>query len=137
MDRVSATARSRNMARIRSKDTTPELIVRGYLHSTGLRYRLHVANLPGKPDLVFVRQRVCVFVNGCFWHGCPRCKDGSRTPKSNQVYWRQKINGNRRRDRVHVRRLRRDGWKVLIIWECEIDDPHRLAKVHRFIRHAS
>lgn len=129
MDRVTPAVRSRNMARIRAKDTTPELIVRRYLHASGLRYRLHVSGLPGKPDLVFVSRRLCLFVNGCFWHGCEKCKEGKRTPRTNQGYWQQKIAGNKQRDRKHARELRREGWKVLVIWECQTTNAPHLARV--------
>ncbi len=131
MDRVTSAVRSQNMARIRAKDTTPELTVRRYLHQKGLRYRLHVPDLPGRPDLVFVRQRICLFINGCFWHGCPKCRDGKRRPKSNREYWLPKIDGNKMRDRFNTGRLRRDGWTVLVIWECETRNVHLLARLHR------
>lgn len=124
------------MARIRAKDTSPELVVRSYLHGRGLRYRLHVPNLPGKPDLVFVRRRVCVFVDGCFWHGCRKCKDGTRIPKTNECYWQKKINGNRRRDRENRDKLKRDGWKVLVIMGCEIRSSARLAELRKEIERA-
>ncbi len=133
MDRVTPDIRSRNMARIRDKNTKPELTVRRYLHTSGLRYRLHVPSLAGKPDLVFVRQRICLFVNGCFWHGCPHCADGGRTPKSNQAYWRQKIDGNVQRDRRHARQLQREGWKVLVVWACEISRPGTLVQLRKAI----
>jgi DNA mismatch endonuclease (patch repair protein) len=90
-DSLSVRARSENMRRIRSKDTSPELRVRGYLHSAGLRYVLHKRALPGQPDLVFPSRRVCVFVRGCFWHGCPRCIDGTRAVKSNTAYGKTKF----------------------------------------------
>ena len=117
------------MSRIRGKDTEPELRVRKYLHAGGCRYRLHVPSLPGKPDLVFVRRRVCVFVNGCFWHGCPKCADGRRKPLSNRGYWLPKICGNKQRDQQHMRSLRKAGWKVLVIWECEIANVNNLKRI--------
>src|ERR1700674_4838408 len=98
MDTVTPERRSAIMARIRSKDTAPELAVRRYLHAKGLRYRLHHAGLPGKPDLVFPARRVCVFIHGCFWHGCPHCIDGTRQVKSNSAYWSAKVAGHRARD---------------------------------------
>ena len=133
MDRVTPTVRSRNMACIRAKDTKPELIVRRYLHQKGLRYRLHVPDLPGKPDLVFVRRRICLFINGCFWHGCTKCTDGKRRPKSNRAYWLPKIRRNKQRDSLHKRRLEQEGWKVVIIWECEITRADQLASLHRVL----
>lgn len=120
------------MSRIRSKDTQPELRVRKYLHAAGLRYRLHGAALPGKPDLVFASRRLCVFINGCFWHGCMRCTDGLRRPKTNRTYWLPKISRNKARDKRNIRRLREAGWKVLTIWECEICKK-KLEKLRRVI----
>lgn len=133
MDRVSASARSRMMSRIRGKDTQPELVVRKYLHAAGLRYRLHVSTLPGKPDIVLVRRRICVFVHGCFWHSCSKCADGRHIPISNRSYWESKLQRNKLRDRLHLRNLRDARWKVLIIWECEISNIHYLEKLRREI----
>jgi len=127
MDTLTPERRSANMAAIRSKDTGPELAVRRYLHKTGLRYRLHRQNLPGHPDLVFSSRRVCVFVHGCFWHGCPRCVDGQRAVKSNSSYWTAKINANRLRDARHRKALVKSGWKVFTIWECDVSDVGKLA----------
>ena len=133
MDRVSAHTRSRMMSRIRGKDTQPELIVRRYLHASGLRYRLHVSSLPGKPDIVFPRRNVCVFVHGCFWHGCSKCADGRRKPRSNRAYWLPKIRRNKQRDRLHMRRLRAARWRVLVIWECETANRSKLERLRRAI----
>jgi DNA mismatch endonuclease (patch repair protein) len=115
------------MSRIRSEDTAPEFIVRRFLHREGLRFRLHVRTLPGKPDLVFPGRRVCLFIHGCFWHGCPRCADGTRRVKSNVSYWSDKVAGNRARDERHSAALGETGWTVLILWECELRDSSRLA----------
>src|SRR5437764_14962027 len=117
------------MRRIRSQDTAPELEVRHFLHRRGLRFRLHRRDLPGKPDLVFPSIGACVFVHGCFWHGCSRCVDGTRKVKSKSPYWIGKIKGNRARDRRHVRTLVKAGWKVYVIWECEIKQGRRLEKI--------
>lgn len=106
------------MSRIRGKDTTPELVVRRMAHALGFRFRLHRRDLPGKPDLVFPRLRAIVFVHGCFWHN-HRCQRG-RVPKSNQTYWTLKRQRNSQRDVRHVRALRKAGWRVLTIWECEL-----------------
>ena len=133
MDHVSAEVRSLMMSRIRGKDTDPEMRVRRYLHAAGLRYRLHVSALTGKPDLVFPRRRVCVFVHGCFWHGCPKCADGRRRPRSNQSYWLPKIQRNKDRDRLHARRLRATGWKRFVIWECETGDLKKLERLRTAI----
>lgn len=103
-------ARSANMARIRSKDTKPEMIVRSALHGLGLRFRLHVPGLPGRPDIVLPKYRTIIQVKGCFWHG-HTCVDG-RIPKSNQDYWVPKLRRNKARDLAVERRLRRLGWSV-------------------------
>ncbi len=121
------------MSRIRSRDTTPERIVRIFLHRDGLRYRLHRNDLPGKPDLVFPSRRVCLFVHGCFWHGCAKCIDGTRKVKSNSAYWIDKIARNRERDFHHSAILKAEGWRVLTIWECEIKKQGRLHKLAQLI----
>lgn len=112
-------ARSRNMAAIRSRDTKPELFVRRAAHAAGYRYRLHHRGLPGKPDLVFPKYRLAVFVHGCFWHGHV-CRE-ARAPKSNLSYWLPKIRRNMSRDRASARRLRRSGWHVVTIRECQLE----------------
>ncbi|WP_159008281.1 very short patch repair endonuclease [Bradyrhizobium sp. S69] len=129
MDRLSPEARSRNMGRIRSRDTSPELAVRSYLHAKGLRFRLHRRDLPGKPDLVFAGRHAVLFVHGCFWHGCPRCVDGTRRVKSNVPYWSAKVEGNRARDKRNIAALRQMGWLVFTVWECEIKREPRLARL--------
>ena len=107
------------MARVRSKDTEPELAVRREVHAAGFRYRLHGKTLPGTPDLVFPRSSVAVFINGCFWHG-HNCEDGTR-PASNTDYWNAKINRNIARDRRNAAALRRKGWRVIVIWTCRLE----------------
>lgn len=129
MDTLSKARRSANMAAIRAKNTKPEVSVRKWLFQHGLRFRLHSAALPGKPDIVFPRKRVAVFVHGCFWHGCKKCVDGKRTVKSNSQYWMDKILRNIERDRRHRKALRDAGWKVLTIWECETSVDSRLRKL--------
>ena len=126
MDKVSPEQRSENMRRIRGRNTAPEIAVRRFLHARGLRYRLHAKKLPGKPDLVFSGRRACVFVHGCFWHGCPNCVDGTREVRSNRPYWKSKIEGNRLRDKRNVANLEADGWTVFVIWECEVRQVDRL-----------
>jgi len=111
-------ARSANMAKIRSKDTKPEMLVRRALHRLGFRFRLHVKDLPGNPDLVLPKHRTIIEVKGCFWHG-HNCTDG-RTPKSNKAYWLPKLARNKARDRSNARKLRRLGWSVHGLWECRI-----------------
>lgn len=115
--------RSENMRRIRSKNTKPEMIIRQLIHSMGYRYRLHRKDLPGKPDLVFPSRKAVIFVHGCFWHqhSDPACQD-AHTPKSNQDYWVSKLNMNIARDKTHYEALNSLGWRVLVIWECEIQN---------------
>ena len=114
----TAAARSANMSRIRSKDTKPEMLVRKALHRLGFRFRLHVRELPGKPDIVLPKYRTVIQVKGCFWHG-HTCIDG-RLPKSNRDYWVPKLLRNRMRDISNDRKLRRLGWSVRNLWECRI-----------------
>lgn len=109
------------MAQIKAQDTTPEMVVRRLVHSMGFRYRLHKADLPGKPDLAFVSKRKLIFVHGCFWHG-HSCKRGARQPKTNADYWRRKIAGNYQRDQITVEKLKRLGWDIHVVWECETKD---------------
>ncbi|WP_363318026.1 very short patch repair endonuclease [Parvibaculum sp.] len=106
------------MSGIRSKDTKPELVVRRGLHALGYRYRLHVKDLPGKPDIVLPRRRAAIFVHGCFWHGhnCHLFK----WPKTRTDFWRQKIKTNRKNDERAIRALQEQAWRVLIVWECSL-----------------
>ena len=111
--------RSRNMAAIKGKDTKPEMIVRKYLFSRGLRFRVQVRKLPGKPDIVLPKYKTAIFVNGCFWHGHEGCKY-FRLPKSNVEFWKEKIERNIERDRESMQALLDLGWKVIRVWECEL-----------------
>ena len=106
------------MARVPSQNSKPEIAVRQALHSAGFRYRLHCSKLPGKPDIVMRRHQIVIFVNGCFWHG-HRCSK-FRWPKSNVLYWETKINGNVSRDEINWSTLRNAGWKVRLIWGCDV-----------------
>jgi DNA mismatch endonuclease (patch repair protein) len=120
------------MSAIRSKDTTPEIAVRRLVHSLGFRYRLHVRDLPGTPDLVFARHRKIIDVSGCFWHShhCAR----SHIPHSRLEYWEPKLQRNKQRDRRNRQALRRRGWQILIVWECEVKDLRALTKrIRRFL----
>ncbi|MCG3179163.1 MAG: Very short patch repair protein [Phycisphaerae bacterium] len=110
--------RSAIMRAVRSTDTKPEMIVRRLVHSMGYRYRLHVKSLPGCPDLVFPKYRAVIFVHGCYWHR-HNCREGRSMPASNTDYWQVKFARNRRRDACVRRNLRRLGWKVLVLWECQ------------------
>jgi DNA mismatch endonuclease (patch repair protein) len=118
---------SERMKRVRQQDTGPELAVRRLLWKRGWRYRLHDPSLPGCPDIVFHNRRKVIFVNGCFWHGHKNCRR-AKLPKSRQEYWTNRILVNRSRDMRVSRKLRSDGWRVLIIWECELKDASRLEK---------
>ena len=129
MDNHSPEVRSYNMSQIRAKENKPEILVRKYLFSRGLRYRKNVKELPGKPDIVIPKYRSVIFVNGCFWHmheGCPKFV----WPKSNEEYWIKKLNGNKRRDKANYEKLRNMGWKVIIVWECELKEEGTLEKIY-------
>ena len=121
------------MRLIRSRDTSPELIVRRLVHAMGYRYRLHVASLPGKPDMVLARLALVIEVRGCFWHRHPGCID-SHVPKTRREYWEPKLAGNQRRDAENLKRLRKLGWKVLTVWECETRSQAKLERrLRRFL----
>jgi DNA mismatch endonuclease, patch repair protein len=117
------------MARVRSKNSRPELAVRKLVFSLGYRYRLHARELPGCPDLVFRPRRKVIFIHGCFWHRHPNCAL-ARMPKSRLEFWESKLQGNRERD-DRRKALAREGWKVLTIWECELSNPERQKKIIR------
>jgi len=117
-DKISASQRSRIMSRIKSKDTSPEIAVRKYLHGLGYRFRLHDKTLPGKPDIVLKKYMTAIQVRGCFWHqhGCKF----SNSPKSNKSYWIPKLKKNKKRDKINDRKIIKLKWKLIVIWECEI-----------------
>lgn len=119
VDIVSRETRSRMMSGIRGKNTTPELLVRKYLHGRGLRFRLHAKNLPGKPDLVFPKYKAVVFVHGCFWHRHSGCKYAT-TPSSREHFWTNKLSENVARDAYQIAALGGLGWRVFVVWECEL-----------------
>lgn len=116
------------MSRIRGKDSTPELKLRRLVHGLGFRYRLHVRALPGQPDLVFPARRAVIFMHGCFWHRHEGCKL-ARLPKSKLDFWGGKLEANRQRDMNHQQRLKDLGWRVLVIWECELNDAGQVSKI--------
>ena len=127
MDTLSPKERSERMARVKGKDTKPELVVRSLVHRLGFRFRLHCGNLAGKPDLVFVGRKKLIFVHGCFWHrhkGCARC----RMPKSRLEFWGPKLEENRKRDLRNQRELKKDGWRIGLIWECQTADKTKLER---------
>lgn len=127
MDTLTIAERSERMARIRSKNTKPELRVRQLVHRLGYRFHLHRRDLAGCPDLVFQSRRKVVFVHGCFWHAHEGCKVSNR-PKSRQSFWDSKFKRNRLRDISNSKALRQDGWKVLTVWECETKRDAQLAR---------
>jgi DNA mismatch endonuclease (patch repair protein) len=132
-DRITPVQRSRNMARIRSKDTAPELIVRRLLHALGYRFRLHFASLPGRPDLAFPKRKKAIFVHGCFWHSHPGCVRATR-PVSRAAFWAEKFEKNQERDTRVQAQLRDQGWNVLVVWECETKEYDTLkAKLKAFL----
>lgn len=132
-DKLNSERRSENMRRIRSASTSPEMTVRRLIHKMGFRYRLHVAKLPGKPDLVFVRLRKIIEVRGCFWHQHGDCSD-SRVPKSHVEYWQPKLERNVQRDADNLAKLKRLGWTVLVVWGCECEGAPLRALSNRLQR---
>lgn len=124
-DVLTKQQRSYNMSQIRGKDTTPERMVRSIVHRMGYRFRLHSTDLPGRPDLVLPRHEKIIFVHGCYWH-MHRCRYGRVKPKTNAKFWQDKRQGNVDRDRRNLRKLRRQGWSVLVIWECWTRDSGRV-----------
>src|SRR5437667_10837107 len=132
-DVLTPEQRSFNMSRIRSRDTRPEMIVRSIVHRLGYRYRLHKKDLPGKPDVVLVRHRKIIDVHGCFFH-MHRCRYGSVVTATNARFWKTKRLSNVERDRRNLLSLRRDGWRVMIVWECETRNLPALSKqIEKFL----
>jgi DNA mismatch endonuclease (patch repair protein) len=135
-DTLTKAERSERMGRIRNKDTKSEMRVRKIVHGMGYRYRLHKANLPGKPDLVFAGRKKVIFVHGCFWHrhpepSCPL----ARLPKSKLDFWVPKLEANRQRDEANVRELEQAGWAVLTIWECQLKNEKELkSRIQGFLQ---
>lgn len=130
VDFWSPRERSLHMAKIGSKDTQPELALRRALHAQGLRFRLHVKQLPGTPDLTFPRFKTIVFVHGCFWHRHPACSVAS-VPKSNTEYWLGKFEKNIHRDREVKQKLEALGWRVIVVWECELSSKEKIIATSR------
>jgi DNA mismatch endonuclease (patch repair protein) len=132
-DIFSPSERSAIMARIRSRDTLPEMVVRKLLHRLGYRFRLHRSTLPGTPDIIFASRRKVIFVHGCFWHGHAGCRK-SALPKTRHRFWLAKISGNLQRDRSARARLSRSGWKSFVVWQCQLRDLVKLEKkLRRFL----
>lgn len=127
MDTLTKAQRSHCMSRIRSKNTAPELAVRRALTQLGLRYRLHVRELPGTPDIVISKKKLTIFINGCFWHQHKGCRRKS-IPKSNTVYWHRKLERNIINQKSQITALKKADWKTAVIWECRTKDEGRLIK---------
>ncbi|MCA0016096.1 very short patch repair endonuclease [Mesorhizobium sp. B292B1B] len=132
MDTLSTTQRSERMARIHGRNTKPEMVVRRLLYRMGYRYRLHRADLPGKPDIVFGKRKKAIFIHGCFWHRHrdPACRL-ARLPKSRLDFWGPKLSANAERDALKQDTLRRLGWNVLVVWECELRQSEQLENTLR------
>lgn len=132
-DVFTAQKRTTIMRAIRGTDTKPECLVRRLVHGLGYRFRLHVRQLPGNPDLVFPARRKIVFVHGCFWHR-HQCRRGQSTPKTRTVFWQEKLESNKRRDDKNRRKLYRLGWSAIAVWECQTAPKKREALMTRLVR---
>ncbi len=132
-DTLSKERRSQLMGKVKSKDTTPEVYIRRLLHSLDYRYRIHYKLAPGTPDLAFPSRRKAILIHGCFWHGHRNCKK-ARLPKSNAEFWKEKIQRNRARDRKIENALRKQGWSVTTVWQCELNRGlDALSKIIQFL----
>jgi DNA mismatch endonuclease, patch repair protein len=125
-DHVTIEKRSWLMSQVKSKNTTPELTVRKYLHKNGFRYKLHKKDLPGKPDIVLSKYRTAIFVNGCFWHGHIGCRK-AKVPKTRPEFWKGKMVSNRKKDKNNINELKEKGWNVIVIWQCELQKSAALS----------
>ncbi|MGD9664281.1 MAG: very short patch repair endonuclease [Novosphingobium sp.] len=134
MNKEPTELRSRTMRAVKSRNTSPEIALRRLLHGAGYRFRLHRKDLPGSPDVVLPGRKSVIFMHGCFWHGHD-CARGARQPKTNAGYWRAKISRNVERDAANITALHDAGWRVAVVWECELKDQITLvAKLNRFLR---
>lgn len=132
-DVFSKEKRSWIMSRVKGRDTKPEMLVRSFVHRMGFRFRVHRRDLPGNPDIVLPRHRKVIFVNGCFWHGHKRCPRSKR-PATNKSVWNKKLDANIERDKHCRKELRRMGWKLLVVWQCETHNHEKLlGKLERFL----
>jgi DNA mismatch endonuclease (patch repair protein) len=140
MDTLTPERRSANMARIRSQNTSPELTLRKLIHGLGYRFRLHRNDLPGRPDLVFPSRKKVIFVHGCFWHQHGECREG-RVPGSRLEYWGPKLRRNQERDSLAQSSLKQQGWRYLVVWECELKDEaaasHRVTQFLGRVAHSA
>ena len=132
MDNLTREQRRYTMAAVRSNNTGPERIVRSQVHRLGYRFRLYKKQLPGKPDLVLPRYALAIFVHGCFWHG-HRCGANRRTPRTNADYWARKIEGNKRRDKRNTKNLKKLGYRILVVWECQIKRPDFVVRLREHL----
>lgn len=128
--------RSYNMSQIKGKDTKPEMLVRKFLHAHGFRYRLHVKDLPGKPDIVLPKYKTVIFIHGCFWHKHENCKYFV-VPKTRTEWWMNKINGNVANDEKATIALKEQGWKIITLWECELKPATINATLQNILKHFS
>ena len=133
MDKLTPEERSRHMSKIRSKDSKPEMVVRRFLHAQGIRFRLHDKALPGKPDLKLPKYHAVIFVHGCFWHGHQDCHI-YQMPKSRVSFWNNKITTNMARDEKRIVTLREMGWRVFILWECDLKPTKRQPILESLLR---
>ncbi|MBD3317289.1 MAG: DNA mismatch endonuclease Vsr [Chitinivibrionales bacterium] len=134
LDVFNKEKRSWIMARVKNKDTKPEVKVRSVVHRLGYRFRKNRTDLPGRPDIVLPRHRKVIFVHGCFWHGHPNCPRAAR-PSSNEAFWRKKLNANIVRDRKNIHLLREQGWRVMVLWECRMrDEKALLNRIKTFLK---
>ncbi|MBT6053390.1 MAG: DNA mismatch endonuclease Vsr [Candidatus Scalindua sp.] len=133
MDILTREKRSWNMSRIKGKDTKPEKIVRSALHKEGFRFRLNRKDLPGKPDIVLPKYKSVILVHGCFWHRHPRCKF-AYNPKSREKFWQKKFSDNVERDKAVKKELRKIGWKVIVVWECELKNIKKDKTINRILK---
>ncbi len=137
-DKLTREKRSWNMSRIRGKDTEIEVKVRKYLFSQGFRFRKNVADMPGKPDIVLPKYKTVIFIHGCYWHRHAGCKNCT-TPSTNREFWLDKFEKNIKNDSKHQQELETAGWKVLILWECEIEEDfdHLMGNLAAELRHTT
>jgi len=132
-DSLTVSQRSYCMSQIGGKNTKPEKIVRSIVYKLGFRYRLHYKKLSGKPDLVFPSRKKVIFVHGCYWHR-HNCKKGKSIPITNKMFWKNKLDRNKERDKENKQTLRKLGWKILTIWECQIKNPAKLTEqINKFL----
>ena len=136
MDRITRDQRSHLMSQVRGKNTKPELIVRSFLHRNGFRFRLHVRSLPGTPDIVLPKYKTVIDIRGCFWHRHPGCRR-TTTPTSNTVFWDEKFRQNIARDEKNDSALKALGWRVIVVWECQLCDHKTLVQLPDLISHHS